>query len=84
MTTAYAIRGGEEGARRLELLAQVVGPGTDSLLGGAGITAGMTCLERDAVAMAELAAFTDDPRSTIACPRIFQVRGRKPGRDLRS
>jgi hypothetical protein len=27
--------------------------------------------------IAELTAFTEDPRSTIGCPRIFQVRGRK-------
>ena len=25
-------------------------------------------------------AFTEDPRSVIACPRIFQVWGRAPGR----
>lgn len=45
MTSTYAIRGGEEGARRLDLLAQVVGPTTDAFLGGAGITPGMTCLD---------------------------------------
>jgi hypothetical protein len=28
--------------------------------------------------IAELTAFTEDPRSMLACPRIFQVRGRKP------
>jgi hypothetical protein len=27
--------------------------------------------------IAELTAFTEDPRTTVACPRIFQVRGRK-------
>ena len=26
--------------------------------------------------IAELTAFTEDPRTTVACPRIFQVRGR--------
>jgi SAM-dependent methyltransferase len=45
MTTTYAIRGGEQGARRLDLLAQVVGPTTDALLAGAGITTGMRCLD---------------------------------------
>ncbi len=27
--------------------------------------------------IAELTAFTQDPRTTVACPRIFQVRGRR-------
>ena len=45
MTTAYAIRGGEEGARRLDLLAQVVGPTTEAFLGAARIAAGMSCLD---------------------------------------
>ena len=37
MTTRYAIRGGEEGARRLDLLAQVAGPTTEAFLGSTGI-----------------------------------------------
>jgi ubiquinone/menaquinone biosynthesis C-methylase UbiE len=45
MATTYAIRGGEEGARRLDLLAQVMGPTTDALLAGSGISPGMTCLD---------------------------------------
>ncbi len=45
MTSTYAIRGGEEGARRLDLLARTMGPTTESFLGGAGIVAGMTCLD---------------------------------------
>jgi 2-polyprenyl-3-methyl-5-hydroxy-6-metoxy-1,4-benzoquinol methylase len=45
MTTRYAIRGGKEGARRLDLLAQVMRPTTEAFLGSAGITAGMTCLD---------------------------------------
>ncbi|HEX2219396.1 MAG TPA: methyltransferase domain-containing protein [Gemmatimonadales bacterium] len=45
MTTAYAIRGGEEGARRLDLLAQVMAPTTEAFLGSAGIAAGMVCLD---------------------------------------
>ena len=28
--------------------------------------------------IAGLTAFTEDSRSMLACPRIFQVRGRKP------
>ena len=28
--------------------------------------------------IARLTAFTEDPGTIIACPRIFQVRGRKP------
>jgi len=45
VTMTYAIRGGEEGTRRLDLLAQVVGPTTDAFLGSAGIKPGMTCLD---------------------------------------
>src|SRR5215210_3630116 len=43
--STYAIRGGEAGARRLDLLAQVMAPTTDALLSAAGITAGLTCLD---------------------------------------
>ena len=32
MTTAYALRGGKHGARRLDLLAQVMGRSTEALL----------------------------------------------------
>lgn len=41
----YAIRGGEEGTRRLDLLSRVVGPTTEAFLDGCGIAAGMTCLD---------------------------------------
>jgi ubiquinone/menaquinone biosynthesis C-methylase UbiE len=41
----YAIRGGEEGTRRLDLLSRVVGPTTESFLDGAGIELGMSCLD---------------------------------------
>ena len=43
--TTYAIRGGEEGARRLDLLARVMAPTTESLLDRAGVAAGMRCLD---------------------------------------
>ena len=43
--TAYAIRGGEEGTRRLDLLSRVVGPTTESFLDAAGIRRGMICLD---------------------------------------
>jgi 2-polyprenyl-3-methyl-5-hydroxy-6-metoxy-1,4-benzoquinol methylase len=43
--TTYAIRGGEEGTRRLDLLSRVVGPTTESFLDAAGIAAGMSCLD---------------------------------------
>jgi ubiquinone/menaquinone biosynthesis C-methylase UbiE len=43
--TTYAIRGGEEGTRRLDLLSRVVGPTTESFLDAAGIAPGMTCLD---------------------------------------
>ncbi len=43
-TLPYAIRGGEEGARRLDLLARVMAPTTDAFLGGT-VAAGMTCLD---------------------------------------
>lgn len=43
--TTYAIRGGEEGTRRLELLDRVVGPTTEAFLDAAGIAPGMTCLD---------------------------------------
>ena len=45
MRTGYAIRGGEEGARRLDLLAQTIGPTTEAFLTGAGIAGGMRCLD---------------------------------------
>ncbi len=45
MTSTYAIRGGEEGARRLELLAQVMAPTTGAFLAAAGVTTGMRCLD---------------------------------------
>src|SRR3954447_12784166 len=45
MTTAYALRGGRHGARRLDLLAQVMGPSTDALLDAAGVGPGMTAVD---------------------------------------
>jgi 2-polyprenyl-3-methyl-5-hydroxy-6-metoxy-1,4-benzoquinol methylase len=45
MATTYVIRGGEEGKRRLDLLAQVMGPTTDALLDRSGIAGGMTCAD---------------------------------------
>jgi ubiquinone/menaquinone biosynthesis C-methylase UbiE len=41
----YAIRGGEAGARRLDLLAQVMAPTTDALLAAAGVAASMICVD---------------------------------------
>jgi ubiquinone/menaquinone biosynthesis C-methylase UbiE len=43
--TSYAIRGGAEGARRLNLLGEVMAPTTDALLGLAGVAAGMRCID---------------------------------------
>jgi predicted O-methyltransferase YrrM len=43
--TTYAIRGGEEGTRRLDLLARVMRPTTESFLDAAGIAPGMICLD---------------------------------------
>ena len=43
--TTYAIRGGDEGTRRLDLLSRVVGPTTEVFLDAAGIAPGMTCLD---------------------------------------
>ena len=43
--TTYAIRGGEEGTRRLDLLSRVVGPTTESFLDAVGVAAGMSCLD---------------------------------------
>ena len=43
--TTYAIRGGEEGTRRLDLLAMVMGPSTDAMVRSSGIVEGMTCLD---------------------------------------
>lgn len=45
MTTNYAIRGGEEGKRRLDLLSQIMGPSTEALLTRVGVRAGMECLD---------------------------------------
>ena len=41
----YAIRGGKAGARRLDLLAKVMGPTTDALLDAAGVGARMHCAD---------------------------------------
>ena len=43
--TTYAIRGGDEGTRRLDLLSRVAGPTTEVFLDAAGIAPGMTCLD---------------------------------------
>ena len=43
--TTYAIRGGTEGARRLDLLAEVMAPTTNALLDAAGVEAGMSCID---------------------------------------
>jgi ubiquinone/menaquinone biosynthesis C-methylase UbiE len=45
MTITYAIRGGRAGARRLDLLAQVMGPSTEDLLDAAGVGPGMTVVD---------------------------------------
>ena len=45
MTTAYALRGGKHGARRLDLLAQVMGRSTEALLDAAGVGPGMTAVD---------------------------------------
>lgn len=45
MTTSYVIRGGEEGKRRLDLLARAMAPATDAVLERAGIRPGMRCLD---------------------------------------
>ena len=41
----YAIRGGDEGRRRLDLLARTMAPNTEALLARAGIHAGMRCID---------------------------------------
>jgi predicted O-methyltransferase YrrM len=43
--TTYAIRGGIEGKRRLDLLAQVMAPTIQALLARAGLRPGMRCLD---------------------------------------
>ncbi len=43
--TSYAIRGGAEGKRRLDLLAQIMAPTTDALLRQVGVRDGMRCLD---------------------------------------
>ncbi len=43
--TNYAIRGGVEGKRRLDLLAQTMAPTTEALLDRAGIRPGMRCVD---------------------------------------
>lgn len=43
--TSYAIRGGEEGTRRLDLLSRVLGPTTEAWLDAAGLAPGMACLD---------------------------------------
>jgi ubiquinone/menaquinone biosynthesis C-methylase UbiE len=45
MTTTYALRGGRVGARRLDLLAQVMAPSTDALLDAAGVGPGMLVVD---------------------------------------
>ena len=44
-TDNYVIRGGVQGRERLRLLAEVMGPGTGSLLTEVGVPAGATCLD---------------------------------------
>jgi len=107
----YAIRGGVEGKRRLDLLAEMMAPTTKALLADAGLeeihvrivhpvhtgraparAMSLSTLENIADAVVaeglataadladtirELASFTDDPHSLIACPRVFQVWGRR-------
>jgi SAM-dependent methyltransferase len=43
--TTYAIRGGIEGKRRLDLLAQTMAPTTKALLAEVGVSPGATCLD---------------------------------------
>jgi 2-polyprenyl-3-methyl-5-hydroxy-6-metoxy-1,4-benzoquinol methylase len=43
--STYAIRGGKEGKRRLNLLAQIMSPTTDALLPRAGVRPGLRCLD---------------------------------------
>jgi SAM-dependent methyltransferase len=43
--TDYAIRGGVEGKRRLDLLAQVMAPTTEALLAEVGVGAGLQCFD---------------------------------------
>jgi ubiquinone/menaquinone biosynthesis C-methylase UbiE len=43
--SSYAIRGGIEGKRRLDLLAQAMAPTTQALLTRAGVRPGMVCLD---------------------------------------
>src|SRR3954453_21487979 len=45
MTTACALREGRHGARRLDLLAQVMGPTTEALLDAAGVGPGMMAVD---------------------------------------
>ncbi|MGH7517047.1 MAG: class I SAM-dependent methyltransferase [Gemmatimonadales bacterium] len=42
---AYAIRGGDEGRRRLDLLAQIMAPTTSALLAEVGVRSGINCLD---------------------------------------
>ena len=43
--SGYAIRGGDEGKRRLDLLARTMAPNTEALLARAGLRAGMRCID---------------------------------------
>lgn len=43
--TGYAIRGGEEGKRRLDLLAATMAPNTEALLARSGVREGMHCID---------------------------------------
>lgn len=70
MTTTYAIRGGE----RLSTMINIA----DAVL-----TEGLASADEVRSTIAELTAFTEDPRSTVACPRILQVRGHKPAQGRR-
>ena len=45
MATSYALRGGKAGARRLDLLAQVMGPATEAVLDAAGVGPGMVAVD---------------------------------------
>ena len=71
MTSTYAIRGGKAGARRLDLLAQVMGPTTEALLDAAGVGPAMVAV--DAEVATEIGRSFDYFRTTSSYDDIARV-----------
>jgi len=72
---SYTITGGEQGKRRLNLLAEIFQPTTLRLLPEAGLRHGLaTDQETDSI-LTRVYSCVQDPATLVALPRIVQVWG---------